>query len=193
MDSGSSRPDQLPVDDEEDVDVVDPDAFEDVLDLYGPSGTVHYLVHGGEIVKRPIPVPRPGYPNDGSYSEDKGHTALAILLPETVLLAVNYHSSGPAIADHIGSVGPRMIASFSGGEDVECTKLLHDLQNKCSNVAGERSVEETVQIMTNMLASHLEVGLIAGWDGEKDCPFSYRIDGMGGVIKGEITGHWISI
>ncbi|CAI9100139.1 OLC1v1037079C1 [Oldenlandia corymbosa var. corymbosa] len=51
---------------------------------------------------------------------------------------------------------------------------------------GGISVEEALQFMTHTLYSREEVGLIAGWDDTIDGPVLYRMDGMQGVIKGEI-------
>ncbi|CAI9100631.1 OLC1v1037764C1 [Oldenlandia corymbosa var. corymbosa] len=65
------------------------------------------------------------------------------------------------------------------------------LQSHCAMTVqsprGEEiSVEEALELMIQTLSSRLEVGLIAGWDDKTECPVSYRVDGMGGLITGKI-------
>ncbi|CAI9101054.1 OLC1v1038289C1 [Oldenlandia corymbosa var. corymbosa] len=61
------------------------------------------------------------------------------------------------------------------------------LHAKCFETSKEGvSVEEAIELIAQILYTRREVGLIAGWEAKTEQPALYRVDGIGGVIKGEI-------
>ncbi|CAI9100167.1 OLC1v1037107C1 [Oldenlandia corymbosa var. corymbosa] len=170
-----------------------------------PGGIVrcphsHYyphLVNGGKVMKVPDPRLAPPrskpYEYDVSYyPEEKGNTALALAVPQGVLVAITHHSQAPP--QPIISLGPTggkevMMVTISGGEARNCTQLLRLLEDRCCRLVqlGElMCFDMVIKEMTNILSTRPEVGLIAGWDRDAMAPAVYHVDGMQGLIKGEI-------
>ncbi|CAI9100642.1 OLC1v1037780C3 [Oldenlandia corymbosa var. corymbosa] len=123
--------------------------------------------------------------NDFSFWEDKGLPALGIRLREGILFAVNH--AQPDVCDTVIFPNRDLAATISGGKVEDCAQLLRDLKEQCDAVMPEHmDFKMLLQLMTQTLSCRLEVGLVAGWDSASDGPALYRVDGMGGYIRGEI-------
>ncbi|CAI9113187.1 OLC1v1013752C1 [Oldenlandia corymbosa var. corymbosa] len=99
---------------------------------------------------------------------------------------------GPILARQkpIIHINPCLVAIISGGKAEDCGELRRDLQNKCSNYESKERrripLMVALESMLDTLSSRGEVGMIAGWDEEEKGPAVFRVDGMGGLLYGDI-------